>query len=184
MSQPTVARRYAQALIEQAEAAGVTEKVDADVAVIRDAMEASRELVRLFESPIVSRDRKRAALRALLADRVEGITMRFVELLVEKRREALFLEIAASYGSLRDEEMGIVTVSVRSARPMDAGDEQDVRQRMEELTGKRVRLETSVDASLMGGLVVRVGDTVYDGSVQNRLEGLRDRLLHGSLPAN
>ena len=83
MSQPIVARRYAKALYEQAEVLGVTELVDADVTLIRDTLKASRDLVFLFDSPIVSRDRKRAAVRSLLADRVQEVTMKFVDLLVE-----------------------------------------------------------------------------------------------------
>lgn len=180
MSQPIVARRYAQALYEEAERTHVTEQVDADVRLIREALGASRELVMLFESPVVPRERKQAVVRALFESRVQPVTLRFVELLVEKRREALFAAAAEAYQALRDEQLGIVEVAVRTAMPLDADGEKAVVAKLESLTGKRVRLSVTVDESLMGGMVVRVGDTVYDGSVSGRLATLRERLKHGT----
>jgi len=180
MSQQSIARRYAQALYEEAEAQGVMEAVDGDVHAIRDALDASRELAAFFASPVVSRERKRTVVRSLFAERVSETTVRFVEMLVEKRREDLFADVADAFLALRDEHLGIVGVPVRSARPLDADAEQAVGSRMKELTGKDTRLSVTVDPALRGGIVVRVGDTVYDGSVKNRLESLKDRLVHGT----
>lgn len=180
MSQLTIARRYARALLEQAEAEGVTDPVDADVRAIRDAVAASRELAAFLESPILSRERKQSVVRALFAGRVEDVTLRFLEMLADKRREGLFAMIADAYLEQRDEQLGVVGVSVRTARTLDAAAEKAIARRIGEITGKESRLDVAVDASLMGGLVVRVGDTVYDGSVLNRLESLRERLIHGT----
>lgn len=181
MSQQTIARRYARALYEYAEEQGVTHSVDGDIRVIREAVRASRELERFFESPIVSRERKRAVVRALFSEHVSEPTIRFVEMLVDKRREGLFVAVADAYLALRDEVLGMVEVSVRTARPLDAEAEKAIGTRMGELTGKDTRLAVTLDPALMGGIIVRVGDMVYDGSVQGRLESLRDRLVHGTV---
>jgi F-type H+-transporting ATPase subunit delta len=184
MSQPMIARRYAQALYEQADATGVTERIDADMVLLRQTLSDSRELTQLFASPVVSRDRKKAVVRALFEARVESLTLQFVELMIDKRREGLFVEASAAYGALRDQQNGIVEVSVRSARVMSPDDQQAVTDGMEKLTGKTVRLVASTDPSLKGGLVVRIGDTVYDGSVAGRLANLRERLAHGTVSVN
>lgn len=183
MSQQTISRRYAQALYGQAETEGVTEAVDTDIRMIREAVLASRELELLFETPIVPRERKRAVVRALFGGHVTDLTTRFVEMLVDKRRERLLVDVADAYLALRDDQLGVTEVSVRTARPLSAADEQAIGQTMGQFTGKTTRLDVTVDPMLMGGLVVRVGDTVYDGSVLNRLESLRDRLVHGSVAA-
>jgi F-type H+-transporting ATPase subunit delta len=84
---------------------------------------------------------------------------------------------------LRDRQLGVVEARARVARPLDAAGEQKLTAALEGLTGKRVRLQVQQDAALLGGVVVRVGDTVYDGSVRHQLESLREQLgdgVHGT----
>jgi F-type H+-transporting ATPase subunit delta len=180
MSDITIARRYAQALNEQAAQAGVLEQVDADIELISTALADSRELRSFFDSPIISREKKGDVVRALFADRIQSVTMTFMGLLVDKRREALFPSVVSSFRDLRDVELGVTAVSVRTAYELSAEDRAALEAELRTLTGKQVRLETNVDASIMGGIVIRVGDTVYDGSITNQLATLRERLQSGA----
>lgn len=180
MSEITIARRYAQALNEQAAQTGVLEQVDADIDLISNALADSRELRAFFGSPIISRDKKGQVVKALFSDRIQKITMTFVELLVSKRREGVFPAIVSSYRDLRDVQLGIKAVSVRTAYELSGQDRASLETALQSLTGKQVRLETRVDASIMGGMIVRVGDTVYDGSISNQLATLRERLQSGA----
>jgi len=180
MSDILVARRYAQALHDAAQAAGQLEVVDGDVELIRSSLVVSRELVRFFESPIVSRERKARVVDTLFSSRVSDTMMRFLELLVEKRREDIFPQVVAAYRGLRDSQLGIVGVTVRAARPLGDDEEKSVARSLGSWTGGTVRLEAHHDESLIGGLLIRVGDTVYDGSVRNKLEHLRDQFASGS----
>ena len=184
MSDRTIARRYARALIEEAERHGITETVDADVLLIRESLKTSRELVLFFESPVISRSRKAAVVGSLFEERVHSLTLRFLRMLVEKRREQLLPDVVRAYGSIRDEQLGIVQVVARIAQPMDESEEKALTATIEKMTQKRVHLDVQLDSSLVGGLVVRVGDTVYDGSVANKLHLVRDRLGAGSYLAN
>lgn len=184
MSELTVARRYAQALYEAARQEGQTEQVDADVALIRDSLDGSRELVRFFESPVIPREKKLAVVRALFGERVQPTTLHFLQLLVEKRREALFPDVVAAYRALRDEQLGIVEAGARVARPLTEAEEKSLAQALEALTGRRVRLRVALDEALLGGVVIRVGDTVYDGSIRHQLTTLRERLEHGAFLNN
>ncbi len=181
MSEITISRRYAQALGERAAQAGVTDRVDQDISLIGESLKGSRELVGIFESPIVSREKKADVFRSLFAGKIDDVTLRFLEVLVEKRREDLFPVIVGAYQELRDKELGVLGVSARTALALSPEDEKALASSLEKLTGKKIRLSTKVDASLLGGIVIRVGDTVYDASVSNQLATLRVRLEKGAL---
>lgn len=184
MTDQTVARRYARALHEEAAREGRVAEVDADVDLIHDAFEQSRELVRVFESPILPRDKKVAVLEALFGERVQPVTRRFMRLLVDKQREALFPAVVTAYRRLRDAQQGVVEALARTAQPLSQAERQKLTAALEGVTGKRVRLRTAEDPALLGGVVVRVGDTVYDGSVRHQLAALREQLEHGSFRMN
>jgi len=171
-----VARRYARALFEEARARGQAELIDADVATLHEAFKASRELARVFESPVIPREKKKKIIETLFAGRLQLLTVHFLELLVEKERENLLPAIVAAYRALQDEEQGIVEAHVRTAFPLDEAGARPLVEKLERLTGKKIRLQLQQDPSLIGGVVVRVGDTVYDGSVRQQLAALRERL--------
>ncbi len=176
MTPLTVARRYAQALYQEAEREGKTTQVDEDVALLLETFEGSRQLVSLFESPIVSRERKEAVIRKLFEARVQPLTFRFLLLLLEKNREDAFPAAVRAYRALRDEHLNIAEATVRAALPLSKDEEAKLVRSLEQMTGKRIRIRIEQDESLIGGAVIRVGDTVYDGSVRHQLETLRERM--------
>jgi F-type H+-transporting ATPase subunit delta len=176
MSTP-VARRYAGALYDEAEHQRQLEEVDADFALISGTLDGSPELVRLFESPIVSRERKLRVLEALFGERLQPITHRFLRLLIENQRETIFPAIVRAYRMIRDEKLGIVEAAARVAFLLERDDETRLTRALERLIGKQIRLSVTLDHSLIGGVVVRVGDTVYDGSIRHQLSSLRDVMM-------
>ena len=181
MSQRTVTRRYATALYEEADASGVLESVDDDVLMVRDSLDSNRELSLFLESPVIPAEKKETILQELLEERVHELTLRFLRLLVRKDRETLTEEILDQYQSLRDEQRGIVDATVRVARPLADEDRETIIETLEAETGKSVRLSVEEDADLIGGVVIRIGDRVFDGSVRNQLANLRDRLRKSAL---
>jgi F-type H+-transporting ATPase subunit delta len=181
MSQRTVARRYATALYEEATATGVLDAVDEDVTLLRDSLEANRPLSRLFENPVIPEGKKEAVLQSLLGDRVEALTLRFLGLLVRKDRETMTKAVLDQYQSLRDEQRGIVDAHVKVARPLSDDDREALVEALEAQTGQSVRLHVNEEPDLLGGVVIRIGDQVFDGSVRNKLSILRDRLRDSAL---
>jgi F-type H+-transporting ATPase subunit delta len=179
MSDTMIARRYAGSLYEEALSTSVLESVDEDVAMIRESLDGAPELVRFFGSPVISREKKSVAVTSLFSDRVQPLTLKFLVLMINKGREQLFPDVVRSYQALRDDQMGIVRVSARSARSMSDEEKKSLLVTIESRLGKKVRLDMSLDASLLGGIVVRIGDTVYDGSFSNQLQSLRERLRQG-----
>ena len=184
MSDATVARRYARALYEEAAERGIMPRVDDDADLVRETLRNSRELTNLFHSPVVNREKKQAVVHKLFAERVSPLMRDFLKLLVEKGREELVPEAIEAYRTLRDEELKIIEVKARSAIALGPEEEADLKAALERMTGQTVRLQVAVDPSLLGGVVVRVGDTVYDGSVRNQLGRLRETLESGSYLSN
>ena len=175
----TVVRRYAQALYEEAAREDAVEKVDADVALIRDTLAESRDLQLFFQSPVISREKKSAVVEKLFTGKVSPVTLRLLRLLVEKNREDRFPSVVEAYLALRDEKQGIVEAEARMAYVPSADELGQLEQALAAKTGKQVRLRVTQDESLLGVVVVRLGDTVYDGSVRHQLDVLRDKMEAG-----
>ena len=176
MSDATVARRYAQALYQEAEGEGNVDRIDEDMQSVQESLDASRELDLFFRSPIVGRDKKKAVIGKLFDGNVAPLIVRLMKLLVEKGREDILPAVVRQYADLRDERLGIVEANVQTAMPMEFDETEALRKVLEQRTGKKVRLRIEVEPELIGGAVVRIGDRVYDGSVQHQLESLRDQL--------
>lgn len=184
MSDLTVARRYAAALYEEASARDLVERIDEDIELLRKSLEGSRELVQFFETPLISAEKKHAVIDRLFDDRVHDLTARLLHLLVNKGRDEVTPSLARAYRMMRDEQEGIVEANVRLATSLNEGERESLASKLESLTGQRVRLNTTVDEDLLGGLVVRIGDTVYNGSVRHQLERLRGNMKQGAFASN
>lgn len=176
MSDATVARRYAQALYEEAEAADKAEQIADDMRSVQESLDASRELDRFFRSPVIAREKKDAVIGKLFDGKVDPLIVRVMRLLVQKGREDILPDVIRQYGRLRDERLGVVEAQVKSAMPMEFDETEALRKALEAKTDQKVRLRIEVVPELLGGVVVRIGDRVYDGSVQHQLESLRDQL--------
>lgn len=183
MSDRIIARRYAGALYEEARRNGEVSTVDADVAILRESLADARELVRFLQSPIISRDKKQTVVERLLSNRLQPLTMRFIRLLIENEREYLLPEIVTSYTQLRDVQEGVVEAMATLPVPPAEKEKQRLAEAVERLTGKRVRLSVRQDPRILGGVIVRVGDTVYDGSVLHQLQNLREQWQPGHASA-
>jgi len=179
MPRPTgTARRYAEALFELARPEGAEEAWLDDLRLAAAAV-ADPVVFKTLRSPAIPLGERRQALDAALAPRLHRPARNLVHLILERGRLDLLPRIVDEYQRLVDEAHGILQVEVRTALPLTREEEDALRARMEALTGARVRLTVSVDPSLIGGLTVRVGDRLMDGSVRGRLERLRTRLLGG-----
>ena len=152
------------------------EQIGADMRFIHESITASHELDLFFANPVIMRTRKRSVVNALFENKIDKMTLGFLNLLIDKGREKLTGGIAAEYGILLDDAMGIVSARLKAPYPLDDKSQTRVRSKLEGITGKKVRLSFSLDRSLVGGFLAQIGDTVYDGSVRRQLELLKDRL--------
>lgn len=170
------ARRYAEAAFELARSDG---KLDAWLADLRKADEilGDASVQRGLDNPAVPFGDKREALERLLAPAISRPVLNLVLLLIERDRASLLRAVVDEYVRRLNRERGIMTATLTSAAPLDDAETNAVRSRLEQLTGARIELTSTTDASLIGGLTVRVGDRLIDASVRGRLERLRERLV-------
>jgi len=177
MIERRIVRRYATALFEAARKANAIDRVESDLGLVSYALETMPSLMEAVRSPLVPRDHKKAVLRDLFADKIHEVTLSFLDLLVEKRREEVVLETEPEYVALADDARGIVKAEVTAAVHLTAEEESRLAAKLSRMTGKRAELSISVDSGIIGGLMVKIGDTVIDGSIRGQLEALRERLL-------
>ena len=179
MKNTRVARRYATALMTAAEQQKNIDGTAKDLDLVAKTLRGSREFLLLIASPIVSPARKRAVFNDVFGKLVGKETLRFVNLLISKSREAILPDLIEQFKMLHDEKLGIVSVEVRTTVELNYAQEKDLRAQLERITGQKARLQFVIDKTIKGGLIVRIGDTVFDASVSHQLELMRERFIEG-----
>jgi F-type H+-transporting ATPase subunit delta len=172
----TIARVYAETLLRSADRHRRIDEVDESVRALSAVLDASSEFRRFLEAPQIAADRKRALVAEALEARLDRLVLRFLELVIEKHRERLLGEIVLAWTELLDARANRQTATVTTATPPDDETVARVQAALEKATGKTIVLEKRVDPTLLGGLVIRAGDTVIDGSLKSRLAALGRRL--------
>jgi F-type H+-transporting ATPase subunit delta len=170
------ARRYAEAAFELAERDDALDAWAKGLEVAASAV-SDPKVGAYLDSPAVPLEERLAAVDKLLAKRAPEGVARLAKLLVHRRVSDRLVPIAAEFQRLLNERRGIVDALVTSARPLSADETVALRTKVEQMTDKTVTLRVTVDDALIGGLTVRVGDTLYDASVRGRLERLRAQLI-------
>ena len=172
-------RRYAKALLELADEAKETEKVQADLLDLVATWDRSAELRAVVENPSVSSEVRASLVKALATRMGLSPVLRDTLLLLSDRRRLKHLpEVADAFTELSEARAGRVRAEVTTAGPMPAAYFTELSKTLERVTGKKVVLVKHEDPSLIAGVVTRVGDRVYDGSVKNQLQKLSAELRH------
>ena len=184
MSNSAIARRYASALYGEAVSRDLVDRVDDDTEMLLETMKGSRDLRLLLESPVVNVAKKEAIVVRLFKPHVSDLVLNFLRLVISKRRESALGDIVAAYRSLRLEQKGIVEASARVAVGLTSDEIDDLRAAIAGIVSQEVLLEVEEDQELIGGVVFKIGDIVYDGSLKRKLGLLQDQLLGGSIHNN
>jgi F-type H+-transporting ATPase subunit delta len=180
MREPTIARNYAETLLELAQRGGDLHLWGDMIDNIANAMDSDRRLLVFLESPRVSAQKKNEIFQRAYGGTLPRLFVRFLQALVTHRRQMLIPAIAHEYHDLVDQVEGRVHASVSVARPVDDHDRELVTSQLSRALGKQVVPHFHVNPSILGGVIVRVGDTVLDGSVRRRMATLRGRMLGGA----
>lgn len=170
-------RRYAVTLLEAAEESGVTGQVRRDLEGLAATLRASGELREFLGNRLVDGATASKALEAVLAGKVQPLTLHFTLLVASRGRSHALADMVDASLAMLDARAGVDTAEVRSATALTPGQVEALGSRLSHYTGRRVSVRAEVDESLRGGLVARIGDTVFDASVETQLRRLRDRLV-------
>jgi F-type H+-transporting ATPase subunit delta len=173
----TVARNYAEALLAAAEAKGQVEQFGRLMDAVAGAVQADERIALVLESPRVAKVEK----ARILAEALEGTAppefVRFLQAVVRRGRQGLLSEISQEYEHLFDLKLNRVHAAVTVAQEAEAALREQITNRLAKALGKEVRALFRTDARILGGVVVRVGDRIFDGSVRRRMAALRRRML-------
>nr|WP_211091077.1 F0F1 ATP synthase subunit delta [Sphingomonas sp. S2M10] len=171
--QASLSGRYATALFELARDAKAIEAVEASLATVRAALDESPEFKALTTSPLIGRkDAGKAVAAAAGAMALDATTTRFLGVLAENRRLAQLPAIIRTFRALATSHRGETTAEVTSAHPLDAEQVDALKQQLRTRIGREVSVDLSVDPSLLGGLVVKIGSQMIDSSIKTRLNSL------------
>ena len=167
-----IAEVYARSLFEVAKEHDVLDDVHEQLGEFADELEKNRELQVFFFSPYFSSEEKKDGISKLVEDADEHM-IRFLELLAERHRMPVLPRIRREFEAMYAEERKLLPVTITSAVELDANTVKRIGKRIEEETGKRIELATSVDPDVIGGLAMQVGNLIMDATIRSRLERLR-----------
>ena len=170
----TIAGRYATAVFDLAVETNALDAVTSDFASLKAMMKASPDLARLVRAPVFSRDDQKKGLGAILAKMgANPLTIQFVNLLAAKRRLFALTDIIAAFDAMVARKKGEIQAEVTSARPLNDAELNQLKLVLKAKLAREPRLETHVDPTLLGGLIVKVGSKMIDSSLRTKLNAMR-----------
>ncbi|HMS40000.1 MAG TPA: ATP synthase F1 subunit delta [Pyrinomonadaceae bacterium] len=178
MSFETVARRYATALADVVTKSGETEVIKTELKSWEDLIKSNADLQNAFANPSIAHLSKEKILSGLIEKtKPSQTTANFLRVLLRNSRLTELAQINEKFASVLDERNGLISAQVISARPLSDAQKAEFQTNLAKMTGKQVNLNFAVDEQIIGGVVTRVGSTVYDSSVKTQLENLKASLI-------
>ena len=182
MRDETVARNYAETLFELATRNDALEAYAEAIETVARFLEEERDFRLFLETPRIDDEDKKAVIKKAFDDVLPKLVVNFLLVTIDKRRQRLLRGISTQYHELLDAHMGREHVQVTVARPVDDETRQLITDRLSSVLGKVAIPHVRVQPEIIGGLIVRTGHTIYDGSVRRRLDGMRRALLRAEMP--
>ncbi|MDX6303865.1 MAG: F-type H+-transporting ATPase subunit delta [Blastocatellia bacterium] len=177
MSVQTVARRYASALADVVLKNGQAPEVQEELLAWKKMFQTSPALAEVFGNPTIALDQKRAVLNKLIERaKPSSTTANFLKVLLQNQRLNDLAEINQKFAEILDIRAGMVAATVTTARIVPDNAQQRLHAKLLSVTGKKVRIDFTTDSELIGGLVTRIGSTIYDGSVRNHLQQIKEKM--------
>lgn len=179
MSEIRIAARYAKSLIELAKEKGLLEQVNLDIRGMQAVLKQNPALINVLNSPIIKGDKKANIMNAVFSN-FSKITTMFTDLVVKKRREMFLPLIADEFVKQYNQINGISSATVTTAVPLNEGMRASVKEFIEKQTKAKIDLKTVVDSSIIGGMIIRIEDNLYDSSIAKQLNQIRKELIHNN----
>jgi len=173
MSGSRAAIRYAKAVLSFALEQNKEVEVNNDMVLVANTINESKDLQLLLNSPILKSDIKKTALKEVFTSKISSLSIGLIDLLVDNKRLAILEDIAKKYTVLFDKLKGIEVAKVTTAVPLTEALNKQVLSKVKEITGKDATIENNIDADILGGFILRIGDVQYDASVANKLQVLK-----------
>lgn len=180
MNTETIARRYSTALADVVLQSGETETVKSELESWGELFTQNGDLQTVFSNPSIAHANKEKVLDGLIArTQPSKTTANFLKVLLQNGRLAALGDINKRFAAVLEERGGRVTAEILSARELPDDERAEFEKNLEKLTGKRVSVNYAINKDIIGGVITRIGSTVYDGSVKTKLENLKEQLVNG-----
>lgn len=176
MLENAVARRYAQAFFALAQEKNLVDQLESELKTVVDAINSNEDLKRVIDHQLVSPDEKKAIVDKLFSQELSEITVNFLNVVVEKFRATYIPAIYEEFISYANATRNMADAKVVTAVEINDAELDVIKSKLAAMTGKTIRLQSKVDPSLIGGVVVRIGDKIIDGSIATQLERLKNNL--------
>lgn len=176
MLRGAVAGRYAEALYQIAVQENLVEQLETELLAVNNVFNESGPLKKLINHPRITAEEKKEVLVNIFKDQISEIMMNFLSFVVDRQRELYLADMTEYFIGLANKARNISDVQVVSAIELTEEEKKELNAAMSKSTGKKVKLTYAVEQGLLGGLMVRIGDKVIDGSVRTRLEDMREHL--------
>ncbi len=184
MSVYSVSSRFATALLQSASEKNISGAVSADVELISQTITASKELRNLLASPVLKESKKAEIIEEIFKSKVSADSLNFLKFVIRKNRENLLHEILKRFIELWNSKNNILSAKITSAYKLEESEKKHIAEVLEKYTGKKIQSVFNIDQKIIGGFVLKIGDTVIDGSVANQLLVLKKKLLEENLIVN
>lgn len=183
MRSETIARNYAGALFELAERDGTLEGYGEGIELVARLLDENPDFRTFIETPRVAANQKKSVIRRAFGAVLPPRLLNFLLITIDKRRQRMLRDIARAYHDLVDERLGRVRVEVTVARALEGPVLERLTEALSELLGKTAVPHVRIRPEVLGGVMVRAGDQIYDGTLRRRLDRMRRQLLSAALPA-
>jgi F-type H+-transporting ATPase subunit delta len=184
MAEYKVSLRYANSLMDISTENKSVEKVSKDMELVLSAIHSSSDLRRLLEDPIIRSEKKQSVLEEIFEKKVSQESMNFMKFIVDKHREEFLENIIEKFLELRDEQLGIINVDVKTAFEFSEDQKLKLKNKLEKIFDKQTRLKFSIDKEIIGGFVAKINDTIYNASTKHQLEQLKKEFFKSSIQLN
>lgn len=172
-----VAKRYSQALFEVAKEQNLLDQVEKDLKLFVETLKNTEEFQIFLTHPQIGGEVKKNMVSNIFADSISWVAKNFLQVLIDGGRENTVEEILQGYSKLANEARGVAALTAISAKPLTEEEKQQLEQLYKQRLNKVVKLENVVDPTILGGLIVRIGDRVYDGSLIKKLKTVKKSLV-------
>lgn len=176
MLKGAVAGRYSAALYELAEQSNMIDQIEEELKAINQVMQENTDLQKILYHPQITAAAKKELLDQLFKGKISDLALNFIALLVDRRRETFFGDIAAEFIAQANAARNVVEARVTTVVDLKDREKSNIDQLLAKLTGKKVQVSYATDPSLLGGVLIRIGDKVIDGTIKAKLAALGDRL--------
>ncbi len=173
-----VAKRYAKALFEVAKDKQQLETVEQELALLDQLFAEHPDFLKLLHHPLIDGDTKKKQIETIFADKLSQTMITFLNVLIDRDRENELHDIFDSYVRLANRERGLEDAYVHTVKPLTDAESKRLAEHFGQLTGKTIRIHNRVDPSLIGGVSVKIGDRIYDGSIQGKMNRFKKRVVN------